>query len=199
MKDRKPAFQSILKNVSRYIDLTEEEADYFCGLLRHEKVKGRLKLHSIGQVCHEVYFVIKGCLRAYTEEPGAHEHVLSFAPADYWMSDLYSKISGKEGVLNIETTEPSEILILHRDDQEKLYEKIPKFERFFRILIEKSLVFHQQRLLENLGMSAEKRYARFCEKFPQLVNTLPQKQIASYLGVTPEFFSKLRSKILRQQ
>ena len=81
-------------------------------------------------------------------------------------------------------------------NQEILYEKIPKFERFFRILIENSLVANQERLMDNLSLSAEERFEKFCSKHPQLVNKVPQKQIASYIGVTPEFFSKMKSKML---
>jgi CRP-like cAMP-binding protein len=120
------------------------------------------------------------------------EHVLSFAPTDWWMADMYSLLSHQPGNLNIEALEDTEILSLPKTNQDELYRLVPKFERLFRILAEKSLVAYQQRLIDNLSLPAAERYARFCKRYPTLIYHLPQKQIASYIGVTPEFFSKMR-------
>jgi len=79
-----------------------------------------------------------------------------------------------------------------------LYDKIPKLERFFRILAENSLVAHQERLMDNLSLTAEERFEKFCKKYPSLIQRLPQKQIASYIGVTPEFFSKMKARLLKK-
>lgn len=195
---RKPPYHMILKNVSRHISLSREESDVFCGMLEYKKLRNREMLQRVGDYCNHSWFVTKGCLRGYHVDGNGFEHVLSFAPMDYWIGDLYGLISGKPGVLNIEATEASEVFGLSKENQEELYKQVPKFERFFRIILEKSLVHHQQRLLENMSLTAEERYERFCEKYPQLVNTLAQKQIASYIGVTPEFFSKMRSRLLRK-
>jgi CRP-like cAMP-binding protein len=195
---RKPPYHQILKNVARHISLTREESEFFCTMLGYKKFRNRELLQRVGDPCHHSWFVTKGCLRGYHVDGNGFEHVLSFAPVDYWIGDLYSLISGKPGVLNIEATEASEVFSLSKENQEELYRQVPKFERFFRIILEKSLVHHQQRLLESMSLTAEERYERFCEKYPQLVQTLAQKQIASYIGVTPEFFSKMRSRLLRK-
>jgi CRP-like cAMP-binding protein len=94
--------------------------------------------------------------------------------------------------------EDAEIVVLSKENQEQLYQEIPKLERFFRILIENSLVANQERLMDNLRLTAEERYEKFCKKYPTLIQKLPQKQIASYIGVTPEFFSKMKGKLLRK-
>ncbi|MGV8879422.1 MAG: Crp/Fnr family transcriptional regulator [Sphingobacteriaceae bacterium] len=93
----------------------------------------------------------------------------------------------------------SEILTLTKIDQEKLYVESPIFERFFRIITENSLVAYQQRLLDNLSLTAEQRYKHLCQKYPSLINKLPLKQIAAYIGVTPEFFSKMRNELLKKR
>ena len=111
---------------------------------------------------------------------------------------MYSLISQKPGILNIEALEDTETILLSKANQERLYLEVPKFERFFRILIEKSLVANQQRLVDNMSLTAEERYNIFCDRYPTLINSLPQKQIASYIGVTPEFFSRMRAAALKK-
>ena len=111
---------------------------------------------------------------------------------------MYSLISQKPGNLFIEVLEDAEIAMLSKENQEILYAEIPKLERFFRILTENSLVANQERLMDNLSLSAEERFEKFCIRYPTLLQKVPQKQIASYIGVTPEFFSKMKSKLLRQ-
>ena len=76
---------------------------------------------------------------------------------------------------------------------------MPVFERFFRIIIENSLVAYQQRLIDNLSLTAEERYNNFCKRYPTLITRLPSKQIAAYIGVTPEFFSKMKHKMLMKK
>jgi CRP-like cAMP-binding protein len=127
------------------------------------------------------------------------EHVLNFAPVGWWIADMYSLLSQKPGTLNIEALEDSDTLLLSKVNQEKLYHDIPKFERFFRIITENSLVSYQQRIIDNLSLPAEERYHNFCRRYPTLINTLPKKQIASYIGVTPEFFSRMQHRMLKRK
>jgi CRP-like cAMP-binding protein len=123
---------------------------------------------------------------------------MSFACEGWWISDMYSLLSQKPGNLFIEVLEDAEIIILSKENQEHLYLEIPKLERFFRILTENSLVANQERLMDNLSLTAEERYEKFCKKYPTLIQKLPQKQIASYIGVTPEFFSKMKARMLKK-
>jgi CRP-like cAMP-binding protein len=94
--------------------------------------------------------------------------------------------------------EETEVLVIAKEDQDKMYQEIPKMERFFRILIENSLVANQQRLIDNMSFTAEARYDKFSKKYSELLHSIPQKQIASYLGVTPEFFSKMKARMLKK-
>lgn len=189
----------ILKNVANLIHLTAEEEQVFALLLVSKTFKTKQYLLSEGNVCRHSIFVAKGCLKGFTVDKNGLEHILSFAPPNWWIADLYSLFSQQPGILNIQATEATEVLLLSKTNQEKLYHDIPRFERFFRIITENSLVSYQQRVLDNLSLTAEERYTHFCQKYPSLIHCLPQKEIASYIGVTPEFFSKMRKRMLKNK
>jgi CRP-like cAMP-binding protein len=186
----------ILNNISGYIRLNEEEKAVFISLLKPMKLKRKQMLLKEGEICRYSSFVSQGCLRGYSVDENGFEHVLNFAPPNWWIADMYSLITQKPGMLNIEALEDTEILTLSKISQEELYVKVPVFERFFRIITENSLVSYQQRILDNLSLTAEERYNNFCKRYPTLITTLPSKQIASYIGVTPEFFSKMKHQLL---
>lgn len=189
----------ILQNVSRHITLTPDESTFFLSLLEAKNLKRKTLFLEEGTVCKYSAFVLDGALRSFTGDKEGKEHILSFAIRDWWISDLYSLLSQKPAVLNIEAIADSEVLLLSRDNQQLLYEKVAKFERFFRILIENSLVANQQRLIDNLSSTAEERYLRFIKKYPVIPSCVPQHNIASYLGMTPEFLSKIRARLARRK
>lgn len=184
----------LLNNFSKHITLTKKEQEFTLSLFDYKKLLSKDTLLEQGDICKQSAFVLNGCLRGFTIDSNGFEHVLSFAPKDWWIGDMYSLISKKPGNLNIETMMDSEVALLSKKNQDILYDRVPKFERFFRIIIEKSLVAFQQRLNDNLSLTAQDRYLKFCKTYPQLINEIPQKQIAAYIGVTPEFLSKLRAK-----
>ncbi|MFN7327827.1 MAG: Crp/Fnr family transcriptional regulator [Chitinophagales bacterium] len=188
----------LLQHLSDYIELTPQEQDHFCSHLIPKKVAKRGFLLQSGQICRHSFFVHQGILRGYTLDQSGGEHLLSFAPAGWWMADLYSLFSQQPGQLFIQAMVDTEVWLLPKQAQEQLYLDIPKLERYFRILVEKSLVASQQRLIDNLSRTAEERYAQFERRFPDLVSQVPQKYIASYIGVTPEFFSKMRANWLKK-
>ncbi len=160
--------------------------------------KAKTILLNAGEICKHSYFVNSGVLRSFNINDNIVEHVLSFACSGWWISDMYSYLSQKPGNLFIQVLEDAEVVVLTKENQEILYKEIPKLERFFRILIENSLVANQERLMDNLSLTAEERFEKFCKKHKDLIQKVPQKQIASYLGVTPEFFSKMKAKLLRK-
>ena len=192
-------FSLIDSNVSKHISLSEAEKEIFHGLLSFRKFKKKEFALREGGFCSDNFFVIGGCMRGYTTDKNGFEHVLSFAPPDWWIGDFYGYLTGKPAILNVQAIENTEVIVLSKQNQELLYEKVPKFERYYRIIVERSLVAHQQRIINDMSLSAEERFEYFCAKYPSLVHTLPQKHIASFLGVTPEFFSKMRSKLLRKK
>jgi CRP/FNR family transcriptional regulator, anaerobic regulatory protein len=186
----------ILEHIRKFVHLTQEEEYLLLSKIEIKTVKAKSVLLHAGEVCKETYFVNSGLLRSFNVNDNIVEHILHFACEGWWMGDLYSLITQKPGNLFIEALEDSELVILSKEKQEELYLEIPKLERFFRILTENSLVAHQERLMDNLSLSAEERFEKFCQKYPSLIQRVPQRQIASYIGVTPEFLSKLKKKIL---
>lgn len=188
----------ILENIAKHVSLTPEEQTLFLSLTETKTYKAKTILLKEGEVCTYSFFVTKGILRSYTIDENGVEHVMSFACPGWWIADMYSYLSQRPGQLYIEVNEDAEVILLSKENQEQLYNTIPKMERFFRILIENSLVANQQRLIDNLSFTAEARYDKFTKKYKELVNCLPQKQIASYIGVTPEFFSKMKARLLKK-
>jgi CRP-like cAMP-binding protein len=181
----------LLQHVSRHITLNEEEQEYFVSLLHERRLKKKQFLNQEGDVTKGAHFVTEGLLRSYSVDSNGFEHVLQFAPPGWWIGDMNSYLKQQPGTLNIDALEDSTVLWMWKSELDALYSRVPKFERFFRILSENALATHQTRLINILSLPAVERYASFCRMYPSLVECLPQKQVASYIGVTPEFLSKM--------
>lgn len=189
---------SILQNIAKHVSLTSEEETLFLSKTETKFVKAKTILLSSNEIAKHTYFVNSGILRSFNINDNIIEHVLHFACEGWWIGDMYSYISEKPGNLFIEVLEDAEIVSISKENHQQLYREIPKLERFFRILAENSLVSHQERLMDNLSLTAEERFEKFCAKYPTLIQKISQKNVASYIGVTPEFFSKMKSKMLRK-
>lgn len=185
----------ILKNVSRFITLTDEERDYFVSIMRPRTYRKRQYVVQAGDVCKYENFVTKGCLRSYFVDDNGFEHILQFAIEDWWIGDMASFITQTPAMLNVEAVEDTELIQILKADLDALFDKYPKFDRFYRELIQKSMVTQQKRILSNISLTAEQRYLAFRSQYAFLEQRLPQNYIASYLGITPEFLSKIRKKI----
>jgi len=194
---RKPTIDTatLISSVGKHIALSEEETRRFVSYLEPRKVPGRTILAKEGDICRHSIFVVDGALKSYAVDKQANEHVMSFALGGWWIADMYSLINEKPGVLQIESLADSKLLLLTRTNQVELYQTIPKFERFFRIITENALIASQQRIINNLSLTAEERYLHFMEKYPFVLECAPLHNIASYLGMTPEFLSKIRRRI----
>lgn len=188
----------LLQNISKHVSLTPEEETLFLSKTETKHYKAKTILLSSGEIANCTYFVNSGILRSFNINDNIIEHVLHFACEGWWIGDMYSYISGKPGNLFIEVLEDAEVVIITKENQQQLYQEIPKLERFFRILAENSLVSHQERLMDNLSLTADERFEKFCSKYPTLIQKVPQKHIASYIGVTPEFFSKMKARLLKK-
>jgi len=188
-------YQSILDNVSKHIRLTETESSFFTSLLEHKTIRKREFLIRSGEVSKHETFVVKGLLRAYTIDASGREHVVMFAMESWWISDLYSFLTQTAGTQNIDALEDTEVLQIKRQDLEKLYIQVPKFDRFFRILLQNAFVANQQRIVSAISQTAEEQYMTFIKKYPSIEQRVPQHLVASYLGITPETISRIRRSI----
>jgi CRP-like cAMP-binding protein len=192
-------YDRILKNISRFITLAPEEKEYFTSLLKVKKLKKKQYLLQEGDIARHEYFVNKGCLRTYTIDEKGQEHVIQFAIEDWWIGDMYSFLTQTPAKYTIDALEDSEVLCLEKNALEELYIKIPKFEKFFRHLLQNAFISLQERVIGNLSQPADERYCTFITKYSNMEKRLPLKQIASYLGITPESLSRIRSQYIKTQ
>jgi CRP-like cAMP-binding protein len=184
----------ILKNIKKHIVLREDEAIRFTSLLTKKELRRKEVLLREGSPCNTIYYVHTGALRAFYRDSDDNESIIMFAISDWWVTDMYGFAMEKPAMLNIDAVEDSVIFQLQKKDLDALYLAIPKFERFFRIMMQNAYIREQLRIIQNLSLPAEERYRHFLQKYPQFAQRMPLKQIASYLGITPEFLSVLRRK-----
>lgn len=172
--------------------LTPNEQELLPSLFTCRKIKRRGFVLQQGDVCRYFSYVVEGCFRMYTIAPNGKEHNLEFAVENDWLCDLSSFYAETPSQVYIEAMETSIVLQIKRPDVIHLYSLYPKFNSSFRIITERKYIDLQQRVLQNISATAEERYQLFTQQYPQLINRLPAKQIASYLGITSEFLSKIR-------
>lgn len=182
----------LLANIAKHIELDKEETAYFISIIKLQHVKKKEKVLREGQICKYISFVHSGILRAYHLDKECKEATIMFALPDWWITDMFCFINQQPAMLNIEAIENSIIFQLQKKDLDQLYLKVPKFERFFRIIMQNAYIREQLRVIQNLSLTAEERYNNFLDRYPQIVQQVTQKQIASYLGITPEFLSAVR-------
>ncbi|WP_046246362.1 Crp/Fnr family transcriptional regulator [Hymenobacter terrenus] len=188
----------LLTNIARHVLLTPAEAATVAAALRPRHLRRRQFAVQAGEVCQYESFVVRGCLRAFYTDVNGFEHNVLFAIEDWWIADLASYLTQTPATLDVEALEDCELLQLDRAALEALYEQVPKLERYFRLMLQNAFVAQQQRALQSISLPAEARYRQFRAKYPQLEQRLPQRHVASYLGITPEFLSKVRKQVLQE-
>ena len=147
-------------------------------------------------VCNYISFVVQGLMKSYTVDEKGNEHINLFAWEGWWISDFESFIFGNEAKLNIDTIENTTLLVLSRENYEKMLMEIPVMERYFRILYQNSLATKDNRLISANTHTAEEKYALFLDTYPSISQRLPHNLIASYLGLSPETISRIKRKII---
>lgn len=191
--------QPFIDYVNRVIALTPEEEEILISKITYRKyLKGQYLLQQ-GDVCRFSGFIISGCTKTFFVDDEGQEHVIMFSIEDWWASDMGSFISQKPADFNVQCLENTDIIQLSYDNQRQLLEEIPKLERFFRIIIERAFVSSQKRIVRNFSMNAKQRYLYFRNQYPQIEQRIPQYLIASYMGITKEFLSKIKKELLLDQ
>lgn len=184
----------IIAQLERHIVLDEKEKLSFTSMLIPAKLKQGEFVETVGKVTSNFIHVNSGCLMTYFTDPAGSDHVIQFALAGWWTGDLHSFTKEEPSIYSTRALTDSEVFYLPKGDMEALLEKFPKLERYFRILFQNSIVSHQHRLIQNFSVTADQRYENFSKRYPSLEQYVPLKYIASYLGITPEFLSKIRRK-----
>jgi CRP-like cAMP-binding protein len=189
---------SLENHIKTYVSLSEDEILALNSLVQYRKIKKNQYLLHEGAVAAVSSYVVSGCLRTYITDNKGIEYILGFPTPGWWTGNLQNFYNDKPSQLNIQAILDTEILFFTKETKEKLFLSGAAFERYFRILTERSLIDFQARTLEILSLSAEERYWKFYNKYPDLMLKLPQKYVAGYIGVTPEFLSKMKSNGLRK-
>ncbi|AZQ43497.1 Crp/Fnr family transcriptional regulator [Nonlabens ponticola] len=191
-------YQNILNNIKRYVDLDERDEREFTGLLRTTRVKKRQFIVQPNFVCHHQTYVKKGALRSYFISDAGMEHTIQFAVEDWFISDFNSYVNQEPASLFVEALEDCIVHQISYEDTEQLCASNHKFERFFRLVAQKSFAYSQRRVLSNLNNTAQERYLEFLKLYPNIVQRVPQYMLASYLGMTAEFLSKIRKRVAQE-
>lgn len=191
--------QPLLDYFDRLIPLSSTEKE-----LIREKFHSHLFLKKQfalqhGEICEYFYFVVRGCLRLYRVGDDGVYHIMQFATENYWILDLTSFHKKQPALMNIDALEDTVVLRITYADLIDLYLKAPKFDRIFRVLLENHFMVQQQRMLQLFSSTAEERYQLFLQTYPHLLNRLSQVQIAAYLGITPEFLSRIRGRLAKNE
>lgn len=183
--------EPLLDYFQKVIPLNNQEKQLVTELFQPRLYRKRQFVLQEGDVCNQFNFIVRGCLRMYKIDDKGNTHILQFAAENGWLSNIGSFHERKPSELNIDALEDTMVLQISYNNLLALYTTAPKFDRIFRVLIENSFVSLQKRLLQNISSTAEERYMSFLENYSHLSNRLPQTQIASFLGITPEFLSRL--------
>ncbi len=180
-----------------FLPLNEEEKSVVENVFQERRIKRRQFILQEGDISKHNTFVVEGCFKMYFVDEKGKEHNLQFAVEDWWIGDIGSFHSEEPSKLYIEALEDSIILQIKKEDQLKLFVDFPKFNRIFRVFTENALVSAQRRILQNISSTAEERYLDFLKRYPYFFRRISNVQIASYLGITPEFLSTIRKKIAK--
>lgn len=179
--------------------LTDEERAALEAVIKTRTLRRRQYILQAGDVCRHYTFVAEGCLRMYQTDEQGREHCVLFAVEEEWITDIGSMHNRKPSHFHIEAVEPATVLQIAREDLWQLWNRFHVFDRYFRVITEDAYSSLQQRLVMTHSLNGAERYRLFAEAYPQLVRRLPATQIASYLGITPEFLSKIKSDFLRRK
>ncbi len=187
--------EPLITYFNNLIPLDKAEEDILREVLVERNIKRRQFILQAGDICRLNTFVVEGCFKMYLVDQNAKEHNLQFAIENWWIGDIGSFHSEEPSKLYIEAMEKSVILQIKKEDQIRLFVDYPKFNRIFRVITENALVSAQRRILQNISSTAEERYLDFMQRYPHFFNRISNVQIASYLGVTPEFLSTIRARL----
>ncbi len=186
--------KKIIEFIDKFVKLTEEESQLFSACFKEVKVKKRQFIVQPNFVAKNRHYVLKGAFRAYVVADEGQDHTINFAIDDWWITDYNSYVFQQPATMFVVALEDSTILQIDFDKEQELKKSNHKFETFFRIIAERGLASQQRRIISNLTQTAEERYETFISKYPLIVQRVPQYALASYLGMTTEFLSRIRNK-----
>lgn len=188
-------YAQLLAHIARYVALTPAEADLLCSYLRHQTVPRKGLLLREGQVCPASYFVLRGFLRTYVLTEKGTEQTLQFSIENWWLADYASLAAQAPSQYYFQAVEEVVVVAFDQPIQEDVFRQLPQLERYFRLVLQRAAAAALFRGKFLFSLSGEARYQLFIKSLPGFVQRVPQYMLASYLGFTPEFLSKIRAKV----
>lgn len=185
----------VIQHISEYVTLSEAEQRLLFSKVKFKHYKKGAYVLRAGEVCKYIHYVVSGCLKTFYLDDTAKEYTLMLAIENWWTGDLHSFLTQTPADFNMQCLEDTRLMLIPQEQMETLYAKIPSLERFFRILMQNSMLSAHKRIVDNLRLSGREKYHQFVQKHPTLEQRVPQYVIASYLGITPEFLSKVRKEL----
>lgn len=189
--------RQILKSVSQSVLLNKEEEEFFLSILEPTLFRKKDFVLIAGDVCRFQTFVNKGCLKVFYTDNDGDEHIVKFAVENWWSLDLESFSNQSPAFYSIQALEDTDAWQIRKSNYDLLLERVPKFEKFTRLQFQNAYILLQHRMTQHLYSKGEDKYDQFNKKYPGLEQRIAQKEIASYLGITPEFLSMLRKKSMK--
>jgi len=191
-------FEIFHQYLASKITLSQQEIQLLESVCKPKKLRKKQFLSQEGDVWHYNAFICRGLVKTFSIAENGTEHIINFAPENYWTGDRESLMNGTPSRLNIDAIEPTELILIDKPDFERVCIEIPQLGQLVNQIIQKSFIVSQSRILANISFSAEEKYQNFLEKYPNIVNRIPQHMIASYIGITPETLTRLRRNIVKK-
>lgn len=192
-------FDRLFESITEKVSITEEEFEFCKTLFLPKRLRKRQYLLQEGDVCKYTAFVERGVLRSYKVDEKGNDHILQFAFEGWWMADLYSFMTKEPSLFNIDAVEDCELLLINEESWDTMLSQVPALERYFRILVQNNLITTQRRLLGAFSETAEAKYLKLMDTFPESFQRVPQHMLASYLGITRETLSRIRNQIANRR
>jgi CRP-like cAMP-binding protein len=187
----------LIQNITHIVALNDREIQTIISVAEEKIFKRKEFILRAGDICRHETFVTKGCLKIFYTDPEGVEHNVKFAIENWWALDLESFAMQTPAFYSIQAIEDTECFQIGKGDHDSLYEAIPKLEKFARLRYQTAYLALQHRMTQNLFATAEERFDSFTKKYPGLELRIPQKDIASYVGITPEFLSMMRKRRMK--
>ncbi|GGA73683.1 Crp/Fnr family transcriptional regulator [Flavobacterium palustre] len=187
-------FEIFRLHLQKFIQINEDEFTAITPFFKIIQVRKKENLLIEGAICKSHYFVLEGCLRKFFINDKGVEQTTEFAIENWWITDNIAYERGLPTTFYIQAVENAKILVINRDEQEKLLEQFPKMERYFRFIYQRAYAASQMRIKYLYDFTKEEFYEQLCKSQPEFVQRIPQYLVASFLGFSPEYLSEIRKK-----
>lgn len=181
------------------VPLLKEEEELVRLYLMPKKIRKKQFLLREGEVCKIIAFVEKGALRSYFTDDKGGENIIQFALEGWIITDLYSFLTGEPTVYHMEALEQTELVLISKQANDELLQKLPKYETYIRLQITNAYIELQRRITSVISLPLEERYAYFSQLYPEILQRVPQHMIASYMGLTPATLSRIRRRLITKK